>query len=59
MPLIRKLIKVGNSKAVVIPPDWLKHHESQSGSPIEEMLMEVDGIITLSPKLKEVTSVTG
>ena len=24
MPLIRKLIKVGNSKAITLPADWLR-----------------------------------
>lgn len=50
MPLVRKLITVGNSKAVIIPRDWLKYHEEQMGQPVEVMLMEVNNIITLAVK---------
>lgn len=48
MPLKRKLIKVGNSRAVVIPPDWLKYYEDKTGQPIEEILMELNNVITLT-----------
>ena len=48
MPLLRRLIKVGNSRAVIIPPDWLKYHEDKQGRKVEVMLMEVDNIITLA-----------
>ncbi len=47
MPLVRKIIKVGNSRAVIIPPDWLRYHEAKTGEPIKEMLMEVNSTITL------------
>ncbi len=48
MPLKRKLIKVGNSRAVVIPPDWLRYYEDKTGQPIEEILMELNNVITLT-----------
>ena len=48
MPLIRKLIKVGNSRAVIIPPDWLKYYEERDGKPIETILMELDNVITIA-----------
>jgi len=48
MPLIRKLIKVGNSRAVVIPPDWLKYYEEKAGQPIKDILMELNNVITIS-----------
>lgn len=50
MPLIRKLIKVGNSRAVILPSDWLKNHESETGQEIQAILMEVNNVITLVPK---------
>ena len=53
MPLIRKLIKVGNSKAIIIPPDWLRLHEEKAGQVIDMMLMEVNNIIILAPKIRE------
>ena len=49
MPLLRKLIKVGNSRAVVIPPSWIELHEKKTGQILEEVMMEVDGVITLRP----------
>lgn len=51
MPLTRKLISVGNSKAIVVPASWLKNQEELSGCPIREILMEVDGVLTISPKI--------
>ncbi len=48
MPLKRKLIKVGNSRAVVIPPDWLRYHEDKTGQRVEEILMELNNAITLT-----------
>ena len=48
MPLKRKLIKVGNSRAVVIPPDWLRYYEDKTGQPVEEILMELNNAITLT-----------
>ena len=48
MPPIRKIIKIGNSRAVIIPPDWLRHQERKKRRPITNLLMEVDGSIILS-----------
>jgi len=48
MPLMRKLIKVGNSRAVVIPPDWLRYYEEQAGQPIQNILMEINNVIIIS-----------
>ena len=48
MPLMRRLIKVGNSRAVVIPPDWLKYYEEKAGQPIKNILMELNNVITIS-----------
>jgi len=48
MPLKRKLIKVGNSRAVVIPTDWLKFYEDKTGQPIKDIFLELNGVITMS-----------
>ena len=48
MPLKRKLITVGDSRAVVIPADWLRYHEEKTGQKIESILLEIDNIITLA-----------
>ena len=50
MPLLRKLVKVGNSRMVTIPPDWLEYYEQLSGEPIEEVLMELNGEIRIYVK---------
>ncbi|MDD8013688.1 MAG: hypothetical protein PHX05_09445 [Acidobacteriota bacterium] len=47
MPLKRKLIKVGNSRAIVIPTDWLKAVEDCVG-PIEYVLMDIGDKISIA-----------
>ena len=44
---LRKLIKVGNSRAVTIPPDWLKYYERETGEPIKTIFMKIDNVITI------------
>jgi len=47
MPLIKKLITIGKcSRAVIIPSEWLQYYEKQ-GLSIDEVLMELNGEITL------------
>jgi len=48
MPLERKLIKVGNSRAVIIPPGWLRYYEQKSGEPVVSILMELNNVITIA-----------
>lgn len=47
MPMIRKLIKVGDSKAVTIPPDWLEYYKRKFGRDVEEVEMELNGEIKI------------
>jgi hypothetical protein len=56
MPMVRKLIKVGDSRAVTIPPDWLKFYEDKTGIPVEEVLMELNGVIKIYVRPQEDTS---
>jgi len=53
MPIIRKLIKVGDSRAVTIPPSWLEYYEKQRGEPIEEVFMELNGEIKIYVRPKD------
>jgi hypothetical protein len=53
MPLVKRLVKVGNSRMVSIPPDWLKFYEDKTGIPVEEVLMELNGVITIYIKPQE------
>jgi antitoxin component of MazEF toxin-antitoxin module len=49
MPIIRKIIGVGASKAVSIPKSWLEYWERESGQKITEVAVEIDKVLTISP----------
>jgi hypothetical protein len=53
MPLVRKVIKVGSSKAVTLPRDWIEYYEKKLGRPIEEVLIEVDEVLKIAPFIPE------
>lgn len=48
MPIERKVIKVGNSRAVTIPEGWLDYYEKKLGKPINFVLLEINNVITIS-----------
>jgi len=57
MPIIRKIIQVGTSKAVSLPKSWLDWLERETGEVIREVAVEVDRVLTIEPVLpKEKTS---
>ena len=49
MPLIQKVIQIGDSRAVTIPKSWLTYYERQSGQSIKEVSVEVNGKLTIRP----------
>jgi antitoxin component of MazEF toxin-antitoxin module len=49
MPLIQKIIQVGDSRAVTIPKSWLIFYERQYGQNIKEVSVEVNGKLTIRP----------
>jgi hypothetical protein len=49
LPLIRKVIEVGTSRAVTIPKDWLQFYEKEFGKPIEEVAIEVNKVLKIMP----------
>jgi len=49
MPLLRKVIKIGSGKAVVLPKDWLDYWERRLGHEIREVEVEVNGHIVIRP----------
>jgi hypothetical protein len=49
VPIIRKVIGVGASKAVSLPKSWIEFWERESGQKISEVTMEVDRVLTISP----------
>jgi hypothetical protein len=56
MPLIRKLINVGDSKAITIPPSWLLYIERTTGQKVTEVIVEVNSCINIKPFLQEKTA---
>ena len=53
MPLIQKVIQVGDSRAVTIPKSWLAYYERQSGQSIKEVSVEVNDKLIIRPILKD------
>lgn len=51
MPIIRKVIDVGRSKAVTIPKSWLEYYEREKGEVIEAVAIEVNEVLTITPFL--------
>ena len=52
MPIIRKIIRLGGSCAITIPLSWIRHVENKTGQTVEEVEMEVDSTLTISPVIK-------
>lgn len=52
MPLVRRVIRIGTSQAITIPPSWLREIEARTGQKVRELLMEVDGAIKVYPQEK-------
>ena len=52
MPITRKIIAVGKtSRAVIIPKSWLEFFEKEAGQPIENVAIEVNRVLKISPIL--------
>lgn len=51
MPIIRKIIQVGTSKAVSLPKSWLELIERETGKSVKEVAVEVNGVLTIKPIL--------
>jgi antitoxin component of MazEF toxin-antitoxin module len=47
MPLIRRLVQVGNSRGVILPSSWITELERRLGREVTQVLLEVDGEITI------------
>jgi len=53
MPLIRKLVKLGNSQAITIPSSWLNYLEKQTGQKIRSVTIEVNGVLKVAPIIEK------
>jgi antitoxin component of MazEF toxin-antitoxin module len=51
IPLIRKIVQVGNAKAITIPKGWLVYWQRKTNTPIVEVGIEVDGTLIVTPIL--------
>lgn len=49
MPIIRKIIQLGTSKAVSLPKTWLDWIKREYGIEVTEVAMEVNHVIILQP----------
>jgi len=53
MPLIRKVVQIGNSRAIFLPKTWLEYHESKIGQEIRLIAMEVDKKLWIEPYIPQ------
>ena len=51
MPILKKVISHGGSRGVTLPSSWIALIEKQTGQPLKEVLMEIDGVIIIKPVL--------
>ena len=51
MPIIRKIIQVGTSKAVTIPKSWYEYWRRETGHDVTEVAIEVNRVLKISPIL--------
>jgi len=49
LPIIRKVLQHGNSRAVSLPKSWLDLIERETGKTIKEVTVEVNGVLTIQP----------
>jgi len=49
MPIIRKVVPIGNSKAVFLPKSWFDYYEEHEGITIENVAIEVNRTLKISP----------
>ena len=56
MPLLKKLVKVGTGKFVLVPKAWLDFYKRESGQEITEVAVEIaDNMLMISPVLNKKT----
>lgn len=53
MPLRRKVIQVGNSRAVSLPKSWLDFYEKKQGVTIKVVAIEVNHALKIEPIFPE------
>jgi len=49
VPIIRRIIALGNSRSITLPKGWIDYLERKAGCRITEVAIEVDHILTIEP----------
>jgi hypothetical protein len=49
MPILRRLVTVGEARGISLPKGWLDWIERETGKPLKEVLLEIDKTITIIP----------
>jgi len=52
MPIIRKVTTVGAARGITLPKSWIECIERETGRKLEEVMLEVDQVLTVSPVLR-------
>ena len=52
MPLVRKILNIGGSKAITLPKGWLEFYESKHGT-IHFVTIEVNKTLKVAPLISE------
>jgi antitoxin component of MazEF toxin-antitoxin module len=53
MPIIRKIRTTGDSYSITLPKSWLTNLERENRQRITELAIEVNGILKVSPVLRQ------
>lgn len=53
MPVIRKVMVLGNSRVVSIPKGWLEFYERETGQQIREVTVEVNRVLKIQPVISK------
>jgi hypothetical protein len=56
MPLIQKIIQIGDSKAITIPKSWLEYYERKTGESITEVRVEITDSLVILPMFCEIST---
>lgn len=52
MHIIRRIINLGHSKAIIIPKSWMDFYKEKTGQEIKSVAIEVDRQLIIEPYVK-------
>ena len=50
MPLIKSVVRIGNSRGVILPASWLEEIEQRTKGEVKQVLVEINGEIKIKAK---------